>query len=191
MANAGNIPPTRLIFRLEKTVRAKPDCRGLCSPRCPNARHLGRPPSLVVLASPGTWATRRGFIDSLRQWKSTDANIPVRSSNPIGPLFLRFRVVCGQPGSCTTNHRFNPSARMLHLFLIERVALRDPNQRATRSRFAFLRRGYSDQQNIVTYPARSACCPSASHLCPSTGLCRSARRAAPASPGSDGTDGSQ
>jgi len=32
---------------------------GLCSPRCPKARHLGHPPSLVVLSSPGTWATRQ------------------------------------------------------------------------------------------------------------------------------------
>ena len=28
------------------------------SPRCPNARHLGHPSSVVVLTSPGTWATR-------------------------------------------------------------------------------------------------------------------------------------
>ena len=39
-------------------VRAKPDCQGLCYPRCPKARHLGHPSSVVVLTSPGTWATR-------------------------------------------------------------------------------------------------------------------------------------
>jgi hypothetical protein len=41
-----------------RRVRPKPDCEGLCYPRCPKARHLGHPVSVVVLASPGTWATR-------------------------------------------------------------------------------------------------------------------------------------
>jgi len=35
------------------------DGQGLCYPRCPNARHLGHPSSVVVLTSLGTWATRQ------------------------------------------------------------------------------------------------------------------------------------
>jgi hypothetical protein len=37
----------------------KPDCEDLCYPRCPKARHLGHPSSVVGLIASGTWATRR------------------------------------------------------------------------------------------------------------------------------------
>jgi hypothetical protein len=36
----------------------KPARQGLCSPRCPKARHLGHPSFVVVVTSPDTWATR-------------------------------------------------------------------------------------------------------------------------------------
>jgi hypothetical protein len=40
--------------------------RGSWSPRCPKARHLGHPSSVVVLTSPGTWATSRLLAENGR-----------------------------------------------------------------------------------------------------------------------------
>ena len=43
------------------------DGTGRWSPRCPNARHLGHPSSVVVLTSAGTWAARQWTV-TLRPW---------------------------------------------------------------------------------------------------------------------------
>jgi hypothetical protein len=45
-----------------------PPAQGVCSPRCPTARHLGHPASMVVLTYPGTWATRHPRLRSQTVW---------------------------------------------------------------------------------------------------------------------------
>jgi hypothetical protein len=64
-----------------------PDCQGLCYPRCPNARHLGHPSSVVVLTSPGTWATRGSEIGKTRMFGFVNFQVPeAEPGNPSGHL---------------------------------------------------------------------------------------------------------
>jgi hypothetical protein len=69
--------------------RAEPACQGPCPPRCPKARHLGHPSSVVVLTSPGTWATRQSFWDG-RAW----ATSPQRRGNVRFQASLRVSSGC-------------------------------------------------------------------------------------------------
>jgi hypothetical protein len=52
--------------RARHGVPAKTGLQGLYSPRCPKARHLGHPSSVVVLTSSGTWGTRQKQLQILR-----------------------------------------------------------------------------------------------------------------------------
>jgi hypothetical protein len=69
--------------------RAKPACQGLWFPRCPKARHLGHPFSVVGPTYPVTWGTHFLWLGRL---------IP----SPGAPIF------CGWPDfSCQLGHPFS------------------------------------------------------------------------------------
>ena len=106
-------------------------------PRCPNARHLGHPDSVVVITSPGTWGTRhlghprvaapKPRCPKARHLGHPDSVVVITSPGTWGTRHLGHpRVAAPKPRCPNARHLGHPaSARVIRQ--IPRAASRRPD----------------------------------------------------------------